>query len=99
MNVATNQKIIMYTVAFFTIINYIIILIVLVNSTESFEHVESIFLIFGIGAFISILSSTIIIRHQLENNPPFQYTLIKLSVAHVPVMSAFFLTIVYFLLD
>jgi len=89
MKVATNQKFVMYSITYFTIINYIIILVTLYNVTESFYLIEPLVDYFIMGMLPSFAISTAIIRYHKKEYMPFQKTIIRLRVAHTPVSIAF----------
>lgn len=80
------QKLVMISVSYITIFCYAIILVFLVSLQDNFTRTNDIIIGFGIGAIISIVSSTFIIKNALENQKIFSYTLIKLAIAHIPTV-------------
>jgi glucose dehydrogenase len=89
-----KQKIVMYTVAYVDTLIYAILLWSVVMQYENFTNINMLILIFGIGALISTVASSIIIRNHYTNERPFVKTLISLAIAHVPSVTGLLLSII-----
>lgn len=81
-----NQRLIFYAVAYMTIINYALVLALIAYYTDTFSNYTGLVLRFGIGAFLSIFFSILIIRDHKYSKKDFTSTLIKLTIAHVPAL-------------
>ena len=92
-----NEKIIMFSIAFITIFNYALILFVMTQTITSFNAYHQLFLRFGVGAAISIVSSMYLIKSHLREPQTFSKIIIKLSVAHVPAVLGLILALLLFI--
>jgi hypothetical protein len=81
-----SQKLVMISASYVTIFWYAIILLLLISMQDNFTRTNDVIIGFGIGAIISVVSSTFIIRKALENQINFSYTLVKLAIAHIPAI-------------
>lgn len=97
MNVKRNQWILMISEAYLTVILYAVTIGFLVYSRKAYNLIPSILWIFGLGAFLSILSSTIIIRKQLIEEPPFVKTFVHLVIAHLPAVTSLVVSFTLFM--
>ncbi len=88
-----KQKIVMYTVAYLDTFVYALLLWALIKQYEYFTNINMLILIFSIGANISIVASSIIIRNHYTNERPFVKTLISLAIAHVPSVTGLLISI------
>jgi len=93
--VFSNQKRVMYSVAYVDTLVYAALLWLTVRQYETFTRINELILIFGIGALISTVVSFLIIRHASLNKQKFMKTLIFLGIAHVPSVTGFFLSVMF----
>ena len=68
MNIKRNQMIFMVGQSYVTVVIYALILSALVISQGTFDLITFILLIFGSGALISLVISTMIIRKHLNDD-------------------------------
>ena len=94
---ALRKKIMYYTMGYFTPFVYLIVLVVLFFDTDlsSNKDALTVFLIWGIPAVFSLISSIFIINRILENNVPFNKGVIRLSLPHIPMVLGFLGAIIY----
>jgi len=81
-----NERLIFYAVAYMTVFNYTLILVILAFNKTSFTDYTGLILRFGVGALLSIFFSILIIRNHKYFKKDFTSTLIKLAIAHVPTL-------------
>ena len=91
-----NERLIFYAVAYMTVFNYALIISLIAFSRTTFTDYTGLVLRFGIGAFISILFSILIIRNHRYLKKGFTSTLIKLAIAHVPTLIGLALSFIMF---
>lgn len=92
-----NERLIFYAVAYMTVFNYALILTLIAFNRDTFTDYTGLVLRFGIGALISIFFSILIIRNHRYLKKEFTSTLIKLSIAHIPVLIGLALSFIMFL--
>lgn len=91
-----TKKFLYNAIAYVTIIHYVIILSALIFTRDVEAFLREMLIIFAIGVSISIVSSTLVMRHATENQSPLNQTLIKLAICHVPAVISFILSLRYF---
>ena len=92
-----QKKILFYSIAYFTNLNFLIVLLLMSTFLEyDYDHnpYYSI-LIWIIPAFISVVISMFIIRNNIENNLPREKGIIKLALAHSPSLIGLFAALFY----
>ena len=81
-----NESLIFYAVAYMTVFNYTLILALIAFNKTTFTDYSALVLRFGVGAFLSVFFSILIIRAHKYLKKDFSSTLIKLAIAHVPTL-------------
>ena len=90
-----NEKLILYAMSYATIFNYTVILSLLAYNQTSFTDYSGLALRFGVGAFISVFSSILIIRNHMDQKKQLEKTMIKLAIAHIPTIIGLVLSFLY----
>lgn len=86
MNETNRKNLILYAIAYLTIIDYMILLSILMYAFDRFDSLIYITSVFGSGALISIVSSTFVIRKFKSEERSFQKTIFSLAICHMPVI-------------
>jgi hypothetical protein len=89
MNETNRKNLILYAIAYLTIIDYMILLSILMYAFDRFDSLIYITSVFGSGALISIVSSTFVIRKYKSEERSFQKTIFSLAICHMPVIIVF----------
>jgi len=90
-----QKKILYYTIIYFTNLNYLIVLLLL---SFYFEFDKDPFLsivIWGIPASITILFSTIVVRHNILHELSKEQGIFKLAICHIPSILGLIGALVY----
>ncbi len=90
MDETKRKNLILYTVAYLTIIDYMILLIILMYAYNRFDKLIYITSVFGSGALISMITSTFVIRKFKLEAFDFPKAIIYLAICHMPVIIGFF---------
>ena len=93
MDETKRKNLILYTVAYLTIIDYMILLIILMYAYNRFDKLIYITSVFGSGALISMITSTFVIRKFKLEAFDFPKAIIYLAICHMPVIIGFFLSL------
>ena len=86
MDETKRKNMILYTVAYLTIIDYMILLSILMYAYDRLDTLIYITSVFGSGALISIVSSTFVIRKFKLEAFDFPKAIIYLAICHMPVI-------------
>lgn len=86
MDETKRKNLILYTVAYLTIIDYMILLSILMYAYDRLDTLIYITSVFGSGALISIVSSTFVIRKFKLEEFVFPKAIIYLAICHMPVI-------------
>ena len=86
MDETKRKNLILYTVAYLTIIDYMILLSILMYAYDRLDTLIYITSVFGSGALISIVSSTFVIRKFKLEEFDFPKAIIYLAICHMPVI-------------
>lgn len=86
MDETKRKNLILYAIAYLTIIDYMILLILLMYAFDRFDTLIYITSVFGSGALISIVSSTFVIRKFKLEAFDFPKAIIYLAICHMPVI-------------
>ena len=93
MDESKRKNLILYTEAYLTIIDYMILLIILMYAYNRFDKLIYITSVFGSGALISMITSTFVIRKFKLEAFDFPKAIIYLAICHMPVIIGFFLSL------
>lgn len=97
MSMALRQKIVMFSLAYLTIIQYALILGVLMYAMDRFDILQSVIFIFGSTSLVSIVISIITTRAYHQEEIPFVKVFLRLAAAHIPAISGFVISLVLFI--
>ena len=86
MDETKRKNLILYTVAYLTIIDYMILLSILMYAYDRFDTLIYITSVFGSGALISIVSSIFVIRKFKLEEFVFPKAISYLAICHMPVI-------------
>ena len=86
MDESKRKNLILYTEAYLTIIDYMILLIILMYAYNRFDKLIYITSVFGSGALISMITSTFVIRKFKLEAFDFPKAIIYLAICHMPVI-------------
>ena len=93
MDESKRKNLILYTVAYLTIIDYMILLIILMYAYNRFDKLIYITSVFGSGALISMITSTFVIRKFKLEAFDFPKSIIYLAICHMPVIIGLILSL------
>ncbi len=89
MDESKRKNVILYAVAYLTIIDYMILLSILMYAYDRLDTLIYITSVFGSGALISMITSTFVIRKYKSEERSFQKTIFSLAICHMPVIIVF----------
>ncbi|QVK16897.1 hypothetical protein KHQ81_08260 [Mycoplasmatota bacterium] len=90
-----QKKILFYSAAYMTNVNYLIILILLSVYIEVDKDLYLTLTLWGVPALISILSSYFIIRKNILNNLSREHGILRITIAHVPSLLGLIVAFIY----
>lgn len=93
MDETKRKNLILYAMAYLTIIEYAILLSILMYTFDRFDTLIYITSVFGSGALISMITSTFVIRKYKLEAFDFPKAIIYLAICHMPVIIGFFLSL------
>ncbi|HPG42481.1 MAG TPA: hypothetical protein PLJ98_01620 [Acholeplasmataceae bacterium] len=93
MDESKRKNVILYAVAYLTIIDYMILLIILMYAYDRLDTLIYTTSVFGSGALISIITSTFVIRKYKLEEFDFPKAIIYLAICHMPVIIGLILSL------
>lgn len=86
MDESKRKSVILYAVAYLTIIDYMILLSILMYAYDRLDTLIYTTSVFGSGALISMITSTFVIRKFKLEAFDFPKAIIYLAICHMPVI-------------
>lgn len=93
MDESKRKNVILYAVAYLTIIDYMILLIILMYAYDRLDTLIYTTSVFGSGALISMITSTFVIRKYKLEEFDFPKAIIYLAICHMPVIIGLILSL------